>query len=99
MQTKQNTIKNRSKFAALHPHWVCLQMSEKFSSGMKNYKKNFLIYFLTKNFRGKVDVNYKSLNKIDLVFKLKFEYFGLYLEMNITDPNFLMLYFKNVCNN
>ena len=30
---------HRSKFAALHRQWWRLQMSEKFSSGTKNYKQ------------------------------------------------------------
>ena len=53
-----------------------------------NILKQFL-YFFTKNFWEKVDINLKSLNKINLVFKLKFGYFGLYLEIYITNPNFL----------
>ena len=38
---------------------------------------------------GVVDVNYKNLNEFNRCFKLKFGYFGLYLEININDPNFL----------
>ena len=33
------SAENRSKFAALHQSWWRLHMSEKFSSGMKNYKQ------------------------------------------------------------
>ena len=59
--------------------------------------KQFL-YFLTINFQKKVDVNYKSLNKINLVFELKFGYFALYLEIYITDPILFISYFKIVGN-
>ena len=56
--------------------------------GSNNILKQFL-YFFTKNFWGKVDINFKSLNKINLLFKQKFGYFGLHLEIYITDQNFL----------
>ena len=56
--------------------------------GSNNILKQFL-YFFIKNFWKKVDINLKSLNKINFRFQLKFGYFGLYLEIYITDPNFL----------
>ena len=46
------------------------------------------------NFFEKGDVHNKSLNKINLVF-----YRNLDILANITDPNFFVLYFTNVCNN
>ena len=58
-----------------------------------NILKQFL-YFSTINFEKKVDVNYKSLNKINLVFQLKFGYFALYLEIYITVPTFLFHFSK-----
>ena len=40
---------------------------------------------LTINFK-KNNVNYKSLNKINLVFKIIFEHFALYFKIYIADP-------------
>ena len=60
-------------------------MPDIFETGFEYYS-----YIIVLLFGGeKVDVNYKNLNEFNRSFKLKFEYFGLYLEININDPNFL----------
>ena len=69
------SAEHRSKFAVLHRQWLRLQMSENISSGRKNYKltnkqKILYVLFFTKNFREKVDVNYKSVNNIDIIWPI-----------------------------
>ena len=47
------SAEHRSQFAAFHRQWWCLQMSENFSSGTKNSKKN-------------PDLVYKAMDKDDV---------------------------------